>query len=117
MKAKKSLSEARLKHNKFLESMGIPLKIKRKSIDRSYTFEGSSHFTYSRPPDVCSNTIVSGGFKKSVDDYKWRRDRGETSETIKEIEHKKTRVAPLYNKGSTQYITDAEDPQTLGKKV
>jgi hypothetical protein len=117
MKTKKTLSEARLKHNKFLESMGIPLKINRKLIDRSYTMEGSYLANYVRSPDVCSNTIVSGGYKRTVDDYKWRRDRGETSETIKAIEHKKTRIAPLYNKGSTQYITDAEDPQTLGKKV
>jgi hypothetical protein len=64
-----------------------------------------------------SNSIPGYGFKKSVDDWKWKRDREETAETIKEIERKKTRVAPAYNKGATQYITDGADPTTLGRKV
>ena len=63
---------------------------------------------------VFFNQII---FKKSVDDWKWKRDREETAETIKEIERKKTRVAPAYNKGATQYITDGADPTTLGRKV
>ena len=46
-----------------------------------------------------------------------RTDREETAETIKEIERKKTRVAPAYNKGATQYITDGADPTTLGRKI
>jgi hypothetical protein len=114
---RKSLQKATEEHKKFLRSMGIPEKINRKKIDRSYTMEGSYLANYVRAPDVCSNTIVAGGYKRTVDDYKWRRDRGETIDTIKEIERKKTKVAPLYNKGSTQYITDGEDPTTLGKKV
>jgi hypothetical protein len=64
-----------------------------------------------------SNTIPGYGFKRSVDDWKWKRDRGESVETIKEIERKKTRVAPAYNKGATQYITDGADIKTLGRKV
>jgi hypothetical protein len=34
-----------------------------------------------------------------------------------EIERKKKRTAPLYNKGGYQYISDGEDPTTLGRKV
>lgn len=34
-----------------------------------------------------------------------------------EIERKKLRVAPLYNKGGLQYITDDMDLTTLGRKV
>ena len=64
-----------------------------------------------------SNSIPGNGFKKSVDDWKWKADREESAETIKEIERKKTRVAPAYNKGATQYITDGADPTTLGRKV
>lgn len=60
---------------------------------------------------------VGNGFKRSVEDYKWKRDREESVATIKEIERKKTRIAPAYNKGATQYITDGADVQTLGKKV
>ncbi len=68
-------------------------------------------------PTVLSNT-VGNGFKKSIDDYKWKKDRKETTETISEIESKKMRIAPAYNKGALQYITDdRENIKTLGKKV
>lgn len=35
----------------------------------------------------------------------------------KEIEKKKKRVAPLFNKGGLQYISDDTDLTTLGRKV
>jgi hypothetical protein len=65
----------------------------------------------------CSDSIPGYGFKRSVDDYKWKRDKEESAATIAEIERKKTRVAPAYNKGATQYITDGADPTTLGRKL
>lgn len=34
-----------------------------------------------------------------------------------EIERKKLRVAPLFNKGGYQYISDDMDPTTFGKKL
>lgn len=33
-----------------------------------------------------------------------------------EIERKKKRIAPAYNKGAYQYITDGTDPSDLGRK-
>ena len=33
-----------------------------------------------------------------------------------EIAHKRTCVAPLYNKGGLQFITPETDPKTLGRK-
>jgi hypothetical protein len=60
---------------------------------------------------------VGNGFKRSVEDYKWKRDREESVATIKEIERKKTRVAPAYNKGAIQYLTDGTDPATIGRKI
>jgi len=60
---------------------------------------------------------VGNGFKRSVDDYKWRRDRHESDATIAEIEKKKTRLAPIYSKGPVQYLTDGTDPTYLGRKV
>jgi hypothetical protein len=60
---------------------------------------------------------VGNGFKRSVDDYKWKRDREESAATIKEIERKKTRVAPAYNKGAVQYLTEGTDPATIGRKI
>ena len=60
---------------------------------------------------------VGNGFKRSVEDYKWKRDREESAATIKEIERKKTRVAPAFNKGAVQYLTDGTDPATIGRKI
>ena len=66
---------------------------------------------------IVPNAIGNGFKGRSVDDYKWRKDVTETSATIAEIEKKKSRVAPLYSKGATQYITDGADPKTIGRKV
>lgn len=60
---------------------------------------------------------VGNGFKRSVDDYKWKRDREESAATAKAIEEKKKRLAPIYSKGPVQYLTDGADTTTLGKKV
>lgn len=60
---------------------------------------------------------VGNGFKRSVDDYKWKRDREESVATAKAIEEKKKRLAPIANKTGYQYITDGADVETLGKKV
>ena len=64
-----------------------------------------------------SNSIPGNGFKKSVDDYRWKKGREETPETIKETERKKSRVAPAYNKGPAMYITEDADITSLGRKV
>ena len=99
----------------YFKSLGIK---KVKHADRSYNLNCS----FLAIP-VCtnavplSNTIVDGGFKRSVDDYKWKRDREESVETIKEIERKKTKIAPAFNKGAVQYITDDTDPTHLGRKL
>jgi hypothetical protein len=60
---------------------------------------------------------VGNGFKRSVEDYKWKRDREESVATAKAIEEKKKRLAPIYSKGPVQYLTEGVDPNTLGKKV
>jgi len=76
--------------------------------------ERSAHEQKKLPP--LSNS-VGNGFKRSVDDYKWKRDREESVATIREIERKKTRVAPAYNKGAVQYFTDGTDPATIGRTI
>jgi hypothetical protein len=60
---------------------------------------------------------VGNGFKRSVDDYKWKRDREESVATAKAIEEKKKRLAPIANKTGYQYITDGADVETLGRKT
>lgn len=70
----------------------------------------------SKPMPPLSNS-VGNGFKRSVDDYKWKKDRQETVATAKAIEEKKKRLAPIANKTGYQYITDGADVETLGRKV
>jgi hypothetical protein len=60
---------------------------------------------------------VGNGFRRSVEDYKWKRDREESAATVKAIEEKKKRLAPIANKTGYQYITDGADVETLGKKI
>jgi hypothetical protein len=64
-----------------------------------------------------SNAIPANGFKRSVDDWRWKRDRQESAETVKEIERKKTQIAPAYNKGPVMFISEQMDPSSLGRKV
>lgn len=64
-----------------------------------------------------SNAIPANGFKRSVDDWKWKRGRVESAETVKEIERKKTRIAPAFNKGANMYVSDGMDPASLGRKI
>lgn len=72
-------------------------------------------YSYTR---VTSDRIPGGGgFKRSVEDYKWKKDKEESAATIKEIERKKSRLAPAYSKGAVQYVTDGADPRYIGKKV
>ena len=66
-----------------------------------------------------SNTIP-GGIAANRDlrtEHKWKRDCEEKPETIKAIEEKAMRVAPDYNKGAVQYITDETDAKYLGRKI
>jgi len=64
-----------------------------------------------------SDAIPANGYKRSIDDWRWKRDRGESADTIAEIERKKTRVAPAFNKGATMFISDGMDPASLGRKI
>ena len=76
--------------------------------------ERSAHEQKKLPP--LSNS-VGNGFKRSVDDYKWKRDREESAATAKAIEERKKRLAPIANKTGYQYITDGADVETLGRKI
>ena len=110
-KRKPSIRQLRSKeeHTKYLASLGYTPGM---HIDRTAELPT---YEYRR---VTSDSIPGGGgFKKSVEDYKWKKDVTETSATIKEIERKKSRLAPAYSKGAVQYITDGAEPKYIGKKV
>lgn len=80
-------------------------------------------FTYSLAVESnaapLSNTIPGGvAAKRDLrTEHKWKRDCEEKPETIKAIEEKAMRVAPAYNKGAVQYITDETDAKYIGRKI
>jgi hypothetical protein len=41
----------------------------------------------------------------------------ESAEVREEILAKSTRLAPAFNKGAVQYITEGSDPRFLGRKL
>lgn len=63
-----------------------------------------------------SDSIPGSCYKKSLDDYKWKRNR-ETKEAIEQAEKKKKMIAIPYNKGAYQYITEETHLPSLGKKT
>lgn len=99
------------RHARFLKRMGVT----RKSDFRG-SWEGSF---LSIPTNVTAPTsdTIGSGYKRTIDDYKWRRGTPEKESTIKEIEAKKGRIAPAYNKGAYQYVTENAEPSSLGRKV
>ena len=82
---------------------------------RSFVYDLSTSKSGVAP--VSDSIPGGGGFRRSIDDYRWRRGSVETKETIQEIERKKSRIAPIYSKGPMQYLSEGVDPTTLGKKV
>jgi hypothetical protein len=109
------LLAAQAAHRKFLASMRIsPVKRGTKLRGLSSNFSDLSVTSNVAP---LSNTIPGSGAKKSLDDYKWKKDQQESAEAIAEAEKKKTRIAPYTNKGAYMYVTDDADAKTLGRKV
>lgn len=108
----RSYMQAKAEHQKFLASMGISAPKKRTGNPNNFP-----DLTVDRKGAALSNAIPANGFKRSIDDYKWRRDREETQEAIVAAERKKSRVAPAYNKGPIMFVTEADDPASLGRKV
>ena len=80
-------------------------------------------FSYSLTVDSnaapLSNTIPGGvAAKRDIrTEHKWKRDCQEKPETVRAIEEKAMRVAPAYNKGAVQYITDETDAKYIGRKI
>lgn len=110
----KKLEAAKKSHAKFLSKHSIRSKKKTR-------LKGSESFF----PDLTvpvlsaklSNTIPSNGFKRELDDYKWKQNVIESQDAISEAERKKSRVAPYTNKGAYMYVTDEDDKKSLGRKV
>ena len=112
----KRLALVRKEHNEFIASLGYTGKTGNKPKGKLLTAQPSQ--IENKKDDIqLSNSIPGNCFKSSIDDWRWKKGCVESAETIKEIERKKMRVAPLWNKGATMFITDNEDPKTLGRKI
>jgi hypothetical protein len=111
----KKFLQAQEDHRKFLASKGV------KPVKRGTKLRGSSSnlsdLSVPVKTSATSDTIPGYGFKKSVDDYKWKAGSTEKPEVIAAAEEKKKRVAPAYNKGPVMYVTDAAELNSLGRKV
>ena len=108
---KKVKSDAQKRHEEFLRSIGY-LGKRRPVVDMPNLKVENENVA-----ELSNDIPGAGGYKRTVDDYKWRRHISEKPSTIAEIERKKKQVAPLWNKGATMYVTETTDPKTLGKKV
>ena len=80
--------------------------------------------TGQKPLVGLSNNAIGICAAKNIDASKWQdiykdneemRKREEDAQ--KEVDIKRTRVAPAYSKGAYQYITDLKDLTTLGRKI
>lgn len=101
-------------HVKFLSKHGITQK-------KRYRIKGDAtnfpDLTFHKPSAMLSNSIPSNGFKRDLDDHKWKRGAQESREAIQEAERKRKRIAPYTNKGALMYITDDDDKKSLGRKI
>lgn len=95
---------------KFMKNMRVGVRDKSVSIINipDYKIENSI---------ALSNSISGSCFKKDFRDYKWKRGKEESKETIQEIENKANRTAPMWNKGAYQFISSEEDLTKIGKKI
>lgn len=109
----KKFREAQSNHKKFLASYGIKQCTRRKN----YVTDFPNLAVDTNRISEVSNQIPGNGFKRTIDDYKWRSGSNEKASEIKKAEDKKKRIAPAYNKGPVMYITDEADKISLGRKV
>ncbi len=63
-----------------------------------------------------SDTITNIVYARDPLEFKWKKGKEESKETIEEIERKSKRVGIAYNKGAYQYIDSLENAKCLGKK-
>ena len=110
----KALTKAQTEHRAFLARHGIHSTVGKKPQGNREYFSDLS--VVAKCPDM-SNTIPGSGFKRSIDDHKWKRDREEKPEVIQAVEEKKKRIAPYANKAAYMYVTDDADAASLGRKV
>lgn len=110
-KLKGALAIAVKKHQEWLRSQGLyPPKKRAKGVIKIPN--------YGPPRHAVNEDILQkvGGIAPVNSIWEKVRTGEESATTVEEIQKKARRVAPAYNKGSTQYITDGADLSDLGRK-
>lgn len=110
----KRAAEAEAKHNAWLVKQGLtPNQIQLKKAFVGNVRINDTNYDVARNTTKLSNNLhVTGGFKKDVITNMHK----ESPEVQRQIIHWANRVAPLYNKGGLQVITDGTDVTTIGAK-
>ncbi len=107
-----SLLTAKIEHAKFLNSIGVRGRKAMLTMERA-------RFDFMETKLAPLSNVVPAGVaaKRSIlTDHEWRRDSGESVETIGSIYEKASRAMPLYNKGGYQLVSKNEDPSMLGSR-
>jgi hypothetical protein len=99
-------------HDAWLRKQGLhPDQLSKQKTKNSRKLEHSAAFN--SPNVELSNTVVSGGFKKTIWDTKWKRTYEDDplmaereDDALRKADARKSRLMPLYNKGPVQYCTD-----------
>lgn len=106
----KKLFQAAIEHEKFLKKYGVhPSQLKNKK--EKLMIDIPNYKVYNKYN--LSNGFAKIPGKNGVMENRFK----ETNEVRNEIEAKSKRIAPLWNKGGTMYITPDADLTTLGKKI
>lgn len=110
----KRAAEAEAKHNAWLAKQGLtPTQIKMKKAFVGDVKRSVPNYSVGSDTTKLSNNLhVTGGFKKDV----MTNMHKESPEVQKQIMYWANRVAPLYNKGGLQVITDGTDVTVIGSK-
>lgn len=98
------------RHEEFLKKHGVhPSQLKNKK--DKYKIDIPNYKVYNK-------YNLSNKIEKTLGKIGVMENRYKESDSVRaEIEAKAARVAPAFNKGAIQYITDGTDFTTLGKKV
>ena len=91
-------------HPTQIKNKKTPNKNWKKEYRETLKVEGPDYPSSGLSGIVCTNKSIMANLHK------------ESPEVQKAIREKATRIAPAYNKGGLQYITDQADIESLGKK-
>lgn len=98
-------------HEQWLRDQGLHPDQRKKKESKPKNLELKGPTTAVLPE--LSNTVVDGGYKKTIWDTQWRRTYEDDplmaereEDALRKADSRKSRLMPLYNKGPVQYCTD-----------